>query len=113
MAEHVAVSLTHANVINTISEIGLRINDTEAGSKGATWISDDAAVGLKDAFLIFSTLGAEVTGAAIVTHQTLHSFLPGRTEVPDAFCLSTIWQLVIIILVAVEIATQTTGLAMI
>ena len=107
VTQHCPVPIHHANVIDTVSEVGGRVYDIVARRKGTFGIGEDLTVLLKHFLLAFVTLGTEVPTASIFAHHSTHGHLPGSPEALHVFGHFTIWQCEFICVIVVEVPAQT------
>lgn len=105
------VIFSHANIIDTISEVGGGINYIMTASEGTFRIGDDGTFCLKCSFFRIATFRAEVATAAIFTDNITHRHFPCCSKRPEVLCHVSIRQLELIVFVAIKIATQAAGFA--
>lgn len=111
VTQHAFIIFGHANIIDTISEVGCRINYIMASSKWTFGIVDKRAFCLYRCFFRIVTFGALVATAAIFTDRSRHGHFPRCAKGLEVLGHVSTRQLELICFVIVKIATQTTGSA--
>lgn len=91
VAQHVGISLRHADIEYTIYEVRIRVYYVMTRSKRTNGVFNNAAVFLISLFFVCRTLRTLVTAAAVATYDSRNGQLPSGSKSCDLSGFFPIW----------------------